>query len=525
MNDLRPSFDHQEFYTLLCQLRDEQLDVAGVARLESLVQQDSDARRCYVQMTTLYSHLHWYAAAEGLDHEVLAAIAVQRSQQPVRMPNVAQSSRTARMLAAIGVAGAFYGLFAIMALGLRPDEPHHPAPSAVAAVSPVAKTGVASVETTVNARWSQLEKHGSPSNPPVRGDRLAIGSQWALSEGSVAILFDTGARVNIDAPAEFTITAANAARFERGSLAASVPPPAVGFTVTTPTSTIVDLGTEFGVSIDRAGVTHVQVFVGKVRLEPAAQQLASGDARSAAIVLEAGQVRRLTPNAAGNRLEIDDATAEFIGTLRPPANFPRQIGENRRAGLRRVEHGGTFGPNNLARLPEARAFAFDRFDGRAIGPEYPEHHIRNLNDGRYGNQFSWLGMSGKPPIAGIAFGSKQTIASIAFGRDNGGEELTPGKQDYDDFWEGVYTLQFTTADKPDENTPDSEWTTLGTVEYRRDDALVTSGFLKPMIRHRYAFPPVEATGIRILVPGHIKSATPTIIDEIEVYPVENHDQQ
>lgn len=516
---LQELFDPNELRELLSKLRDEQLDVEGAARLDDLVTHYQEARRYYVQMTQLCSHLHWYAAAEGLDRDVLSAIAEQRRLPSHRSPLISQSSRRARLLAAVGVASAFYSVFAILAWGLRPHGlPIRQTPTELAAPDISPQSEVASLETTVNARWRRLDDLESIAIRPRRGDRLAIGSQWSLSEGSVALQFDSGARVNITAPAEFTITNANAAQLGLGTLAASVPPQAVGFVVTTPTSTIVDLGTEFGVSIDREGVTHVQVFVGKVRLNPTSAFGIAGAEDASAIVLEAGQVRRLTQNVSAKTLDICDVAEEFSDPQRPPVQFPRQVGGEHRSGLRRVEHGGGFGKHNLARSPEAKAFALDWFDGRTLSVKYPPHRIEHLNDGRYGNQFSWIGKSGDPAFAGIALGSKQTIASIAFGRDNGGEELTPDKQDYDDLWEGIYTLQYTTVENPDETTPHDKWFSLGTVEYRRNDPLVTSGFLKPMIRHRYAFPPVEVTGVRIVVPGPFGSKQPTVIDEIEVYP-------
>ena len=45
---------------------------------------------------------------------------------------------------------------------------------------------------------------------------------------------------------------------------ANVPPPAVGFTVETPTAVLNDLGTEFGVNVHEAGTSDVQVFRGLV---------------------------------------------------------------------------------------------------------------------------------------------------------------------------------------------------------------------------------------------------------------------
>jgi len=74
---------------------------------------------------------------------------------------------------------------------------------------------------------------------------------------------------------------------ERGPDAGSRSP-ASQFTIKTPTATVTDLGTEFGVEVDREGATHTIVFVGEVLAAPANQgeatelpiRLAAGDAIS-----------------------------------------------------------------------------------------------------------------------------------------------------------------------------------------------------------------------------------------------------
>ena len=54
----------------------------------------------------------------------------------------------------------------------------------------------------------------------------------------------------------------------QGSLTARVPPPAVGFFVTTPLARVVDLGTEFDVVVDELGATQTLVRRGRVSLTP-----------------------------------------------------------------------------------------------------------------------------------------------------------------------------------------------------------------------------------------------------------------
>ena len=170
-------------------------------------------------------------------------------------------------------------------------------------------------------------------------------------------------------------------------------------------------------------------------------------------------------------------------------------------GLTLVEEGPVGGtpPMNLARRVGAAPFVIDSLAG------FPIHNFVGLTDGVYGNGNSWIGNSA-PGYAGVRFGGQFAINSIAFGRDN---TLT-----YSDRTLGLYTLQFTRVASPGTGTtvtgnPDTGWANVGTLNYQ---SVGTGLFANPSRRHRFTFTPVDATGIRLLVPGG------TCIDELEVNP-------
>lgn len=134
------------------------------------------------------------------------------------------------------------------------------------------------------------------------------------------------------------------------------------------------------------------------------------------------------------------------------------------------------------------------------------HLTSHLNDGLYGNSNSWIGngatgVSG--PYAGISFAASQMINSITFGRDN--------LATYNDRSLGAYTLQYRNDGSV---ADDGGWSTIGTITY--------SGSANPPAfnsghRHEFRFDPVDATAVRLLVPGTGISPAGTAIDEIEVY--------
>jgi hypothetical protein len=179
-------------------------------------------------------------------------------------------------------------------------------------------------------------------------------------------------------------------------------------------------------------------------------------------------------------------------------------------GIVYVEEGGTFDPaGNLAAF--GSAFAPD-IEGQGTPPPQPTgyggaHTTTGVNDGAYGNTLAWLAGSPNSYI-GLSFPAELPLASIAFGRDNGGEATM-----FTDRANSLYTLQYTrtagvglgTADTGDALTG---WQTIGTLNYTGAGGQFTT----PSIRHRYNFGAVSATGFRIItsVPG-------TGIDEFELY--------
>lgn len=98
------------------------------------------------------------------------------------------------------------------------------------------------------------------------GARLKQGDVLRIKSGQVRLRFDCGAGVVLEGPASLELTSAWNANLRRGKLAAVVPDGAEGFTIFTPSTRIVDLGTEFGASVDESGHADIQVFDGRVEV-------------------------------------------------------------------------------------------------------------------------------------------------------------------------------------------------------------------------------------------------------------------
>jgi hypothetical protein len=111
----------------------------------------------------------------------------------------------------------------------------------------------------VNAQNCQWAEDTEPAGA------MRAGAVLRVERGLAEIHFRSGARVVLEGPAALELLSANGARLLRGKLSARVPESAAGFEVLSPGGKVIDLGTEFGVSVGDDGATDVRVFAGRVK--------------------------------------------------------------------------------------------------------------------------------------------------------------------------------------------------------------------------------------------------------------------
>lgn len=108
-----------------------------------------------------------------------------------------------------------------------------------------------------NAVWKTAP--ASASLPP---------GEWELESGSTELTLIGGSRLQIEGPAIINLIGPQHVALDRGILTANVPPQDIGFRLSTPTSRIIDLGTEFRVSVSDDGQTDVELLRGEVVVIP-----------------------------------------------------------------------------------------------------------------------------------------------------------------------------------------------------------------------------------------------------------------
>ncbi len=108
------------------------------------------------------------------------------------------------------------------------------------------------------------ESIGLPVGSKYQIGNSVIPSEFKISQGFIALEFYQGALLKISGPAHLDILSDKHIRLHKGKVMTDVPEVAIGFTIDTPQSSIVDLGTAIGVEVDREGLSQVHVFDGLV---------------------------------------------------------------------------------------------------------------------------------------------------------------------------------------------------------------------------------------------------------------------
>lgn len=165
---------------------------------------------------------------------------------------------------------------------------------------------VATLTDSIDAEW------GSRGNKLFDGDLLREGETLTLLKGLAEITFDNGAIVVLESPATIEIESSGSMFVSYGKVGAVVSEYAMGFTVNTPSASIVDLGTEFGVRVESSGQCSLHMFEGKANLiagpigqKRVSQVVVENEARS--VSASNGQIRTI-PLARTNFVRRFDST-------------------------------------------------------------------------------------------------------------------------------------------------------------------------------------------------------------------------
>lgn len=155
---------------------------------------------------------------------------------------------------------------------------------------------------------------------------LREGQVIDLVSGRAEIFFKAGAQLILEGPVRFKVLGPKSGRVFRGDLTARVGKSARGFSLLTSVGKVIDLGTEFGLSVQPDGQTDVVVFDGVVDLEHrehnAEQALRSTKSGMTLSRLTTGEAVRINPDGSAQRIvavEADRFARAAVGTAARPS--------------------------------------------------------------------------------------------------------------------------------------------------------------------------------------------------------------
>jgi hypothetical protein len=287
------------------------LDEAGLGELEVMLRADADARRYFVRYARMHTDLHLEArsqqasdrALDRIDNLIRAEAAGDAPQRSLLRlwftPKVLVAA--ASLLLAVGLT---WGVWKRLA---------GPEPSS-------RDLAIAWLVNAQNCRWSEAEPTGD----------MQAGTVLSLERGLAEIRFQCGSRVVLEGPASLELLSGKSARLRHGKLTARVPGPTTGFEIVSPQGKVIDLGTEFGISVsNNGGATEVYVFEGKVEAHPI-----GGDKTDAPLSLVQNEAARI---AEGKVVREPAAKTDFVRAIVPP---PVIVPRSFRLAFDRLAEGG-----------------------------------------------------------------------------------------------------------------------------------------------------------------------------------------
>ena len=267
----------------------------------------------------------------------------------------------------------------------------------------------------VDVKWSD-----DPYYLPPLGAYVSLGRKYKLDSGLMEITYDSGAKVILEGPCTYEVESENGGYLALGKLTAKVekersevrgqrsdhsplsPLPSPLFSVRTPPAVVTDLGTEFGVEVDRSGVTESHVFRGSVKVQVVGGTgLASGTPRE--VILGENESARVQHGEdAENPLVIVRGLADptAFSSVRP-GQLAQVVQERQLEPFRRWQAFSEelrnrddllayydFQPDESDRLVlRNRAATGRQFDGRIEGGKWTSGRF----PGKYALRFGWPG--------------------------------------------------------------------------------------------------------------------------------------
>lgn len=274
----RREYSQSRLCRLIGLLCDEAISREEQAELEGILLADPAAREQFLEDLAVHAALEGEIAARG---KVFKVVESSRNGDagwwqftksaipaaPSRLPDVRVWRRYAPLAAAIlltAVASMLWH-FGWTPAGLQNPHPGVADSQKKSGDSVAESLVIASVSPKSDDCHWMFEDQNIFEVPKdsVRSE-VCSGETLRVVAGSLDVVFNSGVAVTLSAPAILEINSPMRGRLIRGRATVKVCPGAEGFTINTPRTSVIDLGTIFGVEVDDFGRTDIVVFKGMV---------------------------------------------------------------------------------------------------------------------------------------------------------------------------------------------------------------------------------------------------------------------
>jgi hypothetical protein len=305
-----PATLSDEFFDLVDRYCADLLDDDEFHRLESILLDSEAARRKFVEYFHHHTEIQFSVRAGKAADAILGQLSKQVQPSPHGQRWIQKQS--SRWLG--GLAASIFVVATVVEVSRWNRLPGPPNPGVATDAKP-AGTNIAWLVNAQDCRWG-----GTEQTP---GRDMRAGKTLRLERGLAEIEFEGGARVILQGPAGIQLVSGSCARLFHGTLTARVSEGARGFAVLSPRGKVVDLGTEFGLSVNERGATTVRVFTGEVE----AFSLAADRPAAPGVTIHQNQTAQIDgPTVAlGSSGQDEDAIQYVRAIVPPPVLKPRSF--------------------------------------------------------------------------------------------------------------------------------------------------------------------------------------------------------
>jgi len=273
------SNNNPQLEQLLLELLDGDLDATQREQLDALLLDDPAARERYRELMAMHAMLDAeFSGSPTMDGE---------ESLPSSPPTT--NNKSMRYLTSLGwlTAGVLAASVVVLAFVLISGNRNDRIADGDSKQTPTEgaepqKKALAVVTRVIDPEWMEDAE-------PVRPGQSLEKEGIKIASGIVQIEFANSACVTLEGPAQLRLDSVSECYVPSGKLTVFAPPAAANFTVRTPLSDVIDLGTEFGMVVEESGETDVHVLSGEVEV-----------------------AIKESPNATGPRQKLSEAEAVIV---------------------------------------------------------------------------------------------------------------------------------------------------------------------------------------------------------------------